>query len=123
MALYIKIDENDNAKITGRGHYEDDPDVIEITSWPTDNGNPVNKKLCYWNGSIVQLKTNEMLVAEHLENEIAEARSFFNSRWVDSDKTVAANQAQYKIFKNGDYSTIEEIDIAYDNFISFMDVE
>ena len=57
------------------------------------------------------------------EAKVNEARNTSATRWIDSSKTVAAIQAQYKVFKAGNYSTIAEVDTAYNNFISWMEIE
>jgi len=62
-------------------------------------------------------------VDKYFVSKINKARITSITRWIDSSKTVAAIQAQYKVFKEGNYSTIAEVDTAYNNFISWMEIE
>ena len=59
MSLYITIDENNN--ITGYGKNGD----IEITEYPTIDGQPAHKNLCKWNGEKVILKNQNEIDSDN----------------------------------------------------------
>ena len=67
MSLYITVS---GQEITGYGKNGD----IEISSYPSIDGQPANKDICYWNGSIVQLKTTAMVLDEYKVSRKIELR-------------------------------------------------
>ena len=61
-------------------------------------------------------------IDKYLIAKIEDARNISTTRWIDSSKAVTAIQANYNVFKNGSYSTITEVETAYNNFINFMEL-
>jgi len=61
-------------------------------------------------------------VEEYKLQKINEARTLAVTRFIDSSKAVTAIQANYNVFKNASYSTIEEVDNAFDVFVAFMNL-
>jgi hypothetical protein len=120
MALFIIVE---GSKIVSYGKSGD----IEISSWPSVDGHPAIKDQCYWNGSSVLLKTAQMLVDEYAEEKlygVAGIRELLYTRWPDSSKTIAALKAQYDVVKSdsSSWTSLAEVDTAYDNFVTFMDL-
>lgn len=118
MSLYINLDQTDTTKIISYGKQGQ----VQIDSWPSIDGQPARKNQCYWNGSSVQLKTNEMLVSEYLEQKIDETRTLATTRWIDSTKAITAIQANYNVFKSANYNSMAEVDAAFNDFIQFMEI-
>lgn len=85
----------------------------------------------YISGSIVE-KTPAEIEAEintnYLPNYIVlkldEIRTKLYMYWPDSSKTISALKAQYDVVKTASsgWSSISDVDTAYDNFITFMDL-
>ena len=82
MALYISISNEFETGKWNISSYGKEGD-IEIFSYPSIEGGPANKSICYWNGSIVQLKTEEMLVTDNSITELAETDADIQERGVD----------------------------------------
>ena len=105
MSLYISIDENNN--ITGYGKHGD----ILISTYPSIDGQPANKSLCYWTGSAVELKTNEMLVAEYHKSEFEKLGSEISSNLTKLKKPKKVDDAITKFHEKNDltYTTRQQV--------------
>ena len=71
------------------------------------------------------LRSGEVWVDDvpgYLKHKIAKARDLATGRWIDSSKAVTAIQANYNGFVNGSYSSIEEVDSAYDSFVNWLNL-
>lgn len=58
----------------------------------------------------------------YIAQKIDDARELLYTRWPDSSKTIAANQARYQSFKGGTYADIAAVDSEYDDFVTFLDL-
>ena len=60
----------------------------------------------------------------YIDKKLIELRELIYTRWVDSSKTAAANQAQYQIVKSNieTATSIIEVDNKYNNFVTFMNL-
>jgi len=71
------------------------------------------------------MRSGEVWVEDVPKYQVAkslEARTLASTRWIDSGKAVTAIQAQYDNFIDGNYSTIGEVDAAYDSFVDWLDL-
>ena len=98
---------------------------ILMESWPIKEGQSARKKECYWNGSIVQLKTEGMLLIEHREKKLEEAREVVTTKWPSSSKNIAAVDSQFKnlVSDSINWTTIEEVNSEIENFYTWLDYE
>ena len=63
-------------------------------------------------------------VESYLKNKVLEIKNIITNRWLDSNtKPITAVQAKYKVFKNAFYSTRASVDVAFDNLITWLDLD
>ena len=74
------------------------------------------------------LRTQEEMDTDYLpiykEEKLTELRELLYTRWPDSSKTIAALKAQYDVVKaaSSEWDSLTDVDTAYDNFTTFMDL-
>jgi len=126
MSLHITLtDEFEPGKrnISYRGK-KNIPGSVAVPSWPSSGGAPIRKKECYYSSGLVFAKTEQMLTNEYAAIKLNEIKELVSNDFPDSSKDVSALIAQYKIIKSASFgwTTIAQVDTAYDNFIAFMDL-
>ena len=96
-------------------------DRLEVLN---ENGIPQYKIV----GSTHVLRSQSEIDADYLliyiEKRLLDLRELLYTRWVDSSKTGAANQSQYKIIKSNisNATSLSQVDNEYNNFKIFMDL-
>lgn len=80
---------------------------------------PVGIEFPKWNGTVWEYD-----IEMYAEDCIQRARNLYYTRFPDSSKTIAAIQAQYANLKTNSvtWTTILEVNTAYNDFETFMDL-
>ena len=85
--------------------------------WPADeNGNPISKQNCKWNGSSVVALTNTELLAKYKILKFKQLKEYFRDEWPDSTQTVQSikdKMVEIKAEASG-LNTKQKVDNAYD---------
>lgn len=127
--MYIRVN-NETSDIFGYGkkRYNDADGytVYETSSWPQINSEPVLKKLCYWDGSSVSLKSDEMILSEHKKEKLKEIKEAINGVGVlFIDKTYTEIKTQIDSFRENivNASSISEVNDLFNAAYSWLGLE
>ena len=126
MSLYITLTnefESGKWNIGYRGKVQI-PESLPISSWPKVNEQPARKSLCYWNGSNVELKTNQMLVNETITVRLNSLSKDSGLNWVDSPRNVTQLKEQYDLLKSlsSTWTTVDQVNTEVDNFYTWLGI-
>jgi hypothetical protein len=118
MALFII---REGQKITGYGKSGE----IEISSYPSINGQPASKDQVYWDGSQVKLKSEQMLANDLIEERAKELSELISVQWINSTRNVTQIKEQYDLLRlqSSTWSTRDQVNTEFDNFITWLDYE
>lgn len=144
MNKYIKINENNeivDVFFTFQKNKFDGTEIIIEENVPSPykhkiNGKSISNEYGFWifkfiesvvvekTNSEIEIEVNTYYLPVYIEKRLLELRQLMYTRWVDSSKTGAANQAQYKIAKTNmaGSTSLSEVDTEYNNFELFMNL-
>ncbi len=142
MNKYIKIDGSNNIIDVFYEYQKGKFDGSEIffefdeTLKHKINGKSISNEqgifIFTWDGSVVVEKTPAEITAEintdylpvYIPEKLDEIRTLLYTRWPDSGKTIAALKAEYDNVKTASsgWTSISDVNTAYDNFVTFMDL-